>query len=139
MQKARAIHDREMVEKTNEIKRVCGTSYREGNNYHLLNCLERDNMIKQHEARIAQLENVLARRIYNEVGEIRFGVLTDPNMQNYSLGRHPQKALTNKVTQWPSMSQGRKNRRAIISQKPAALDTRDPRPTQFMALLMRPP
>ncbi|KAF8448739.1 hypothetical protein L210DRAFT_3756622 [Boletus edulis BED1] len=45
MRKARAIHDREMVEKTNEIKR-------------------RDSIIKQHDARIAQLENILARRIY---------------------------------------------------------------------------
>lgn len=80
MQKARAIHDREMVEKTNEIKRVWVTSYREWSNYHLLNCFQRDNLIKQHEARIAQLENVLARRIYDEVGESRFGVLADPNM-----------------------------------------------------------
>lgn len=71
MQKARAIHDREMVEKTNEIKRVCVTNYREWSNCHLLNCLERDNIIKQHEARIRQLENVLARRIYDEVGESR--------------------------------------------------------------------
>ncbi|KAF9232453.1 hypothetical protein BU15DRAFT_81243 [Melanogaster broomeanus] len=47
MQKTRAIHDREMVEKTNDIKR-------------------RDNIIKQHEARIAQLEGSLARRIYDE-------------------------------------------------------------------------
>ncbi|KIK95068.1 hypothetical protein PAXRUDRAFT_25655 [Paxillus rubicundulus Ve08.2h10] len=47
MQKARAIHDREMVEKTNDIKR-------------------RDNIIKQHEARITQLEDGLARRIYDE-------------------------------------------------------------------------
>ncbi|KAG9313268.1 hypothetical protein JVU11DRAFT_6734 [Chiua virens] len=45
MQKARGIHDREMVEKTNEIKR-------------------RDTVIKQHDARIAQLEDALARRIY---------------------------------------------------------------------------
>ncbi|KIJ65367.1 hypothetical protein HYDPIDRAFT_39322 [Hydnomerulius pinastri MD-312] len=47
MQKARAIHDREIVEKNNDIKR-------------------RDNIIKQHEARIAQLEDNLARRIYDE-------------------------------------------------------------------------
>ena len=81
MQKARAIHDREMVEKTNDIKRVCVGSYRrEWSNYQLINCLQRDNMIKQHEARIAQLENVLARRIYDEVGESRCGVLADPNM-----------------------------------------------------------
>ncbi|KAF8835564.1 hypothetical protein BDN67DRAFT_1072366 [Paxillus ammoniavirescens] len=55
MQKARAIHDREMVEKTNDIKR-------------------RDNIIKQHEARISQLEDGLARRIYDEVSQARSGI-----------------------------------------------------------------
>ncbi|KAG8221164.1 hypothetical protein J3R82DRAFT_2715 [Butyriboletus roseoflavus] len=65
MQKARAIHDREMVDKTNEIKR--------------------------------------------------------PAESTMSLGRHLQKVLTNKVTQWPSMSQSRKDHRPIISRKPAAL------------------
>lgn len=45
MQKARALHDREIVEKNNEIKR-------------------RDNLIKQCEARILQLEQNLARRIH---------------------------------------------------------------------------
>lgn len=50
MQKARALHDREIVEKNNEIKR-------------------RDNLIKQCEARILQLEQNLARRIH-EVSRI---------------------------------------------------------------------
>ncbi|KAI5992287.1 hypothetical protein F5J12DRAFT_860252 [Pisolithus orientalis] len=45
MQKARTLHDREIVEKSNEIKR-------------------RDNLIKQCEARISQLERNLARRIH---------------------------------------------------------------------------
>lgn len=70
MQKARGIHDREMVEKTNEIKRVCVPSYREWSNYHLLDRFQRDSIIQQHVARIAQLEATLARRIYEEVGEI---------------------------------------------------------------------
>jgi len=35
MQKARLIHDREMVAKTNEIKRVRVTGNREWSNYHL--------------------------------------------------------------------------------------------------------
>jgi hypothetical protein len=80
MQKARAIHDREMVEKTNEIKRVWITIYREWSNHHLLNCLQRDNLIEQHKARATQLEIVLVRRINDEVGESRLGVLADPNM-----------------------------------------------------------
>ncbi|KAI6041866.1 hypothetical protein EDC04DRAFT_1132844 [Pisolithus marmoratus] len=49
MQKARALHDREIVEKNNEIKR-------------------RDNLIKQCEARILQLERNLARRIHEVSG-----------------------------------------------------------------------
>lgn len=80
MQKARLIHDREMVAKTNEIKRVCVIGYREWCNHHFFHCLQRDNIIKQHETRIAQLENVLARRICDEVGKSRLGVLADPNM-----------------------------------------------------------
>lgn len=81
MRKARAIHDRDMVEKANEIKRV---RYGKRCNYHLLNCFQRDNVIKQHEARIAQLESDLVRRIRDEVGKGRFDVLADPNIQNYS-------------------------------------------------------
>ena len=60
-------------------------------------------------------------------------------MQNTSHGHHPQKVLTNKVTQWPSMPQSRKDHRPIISRKPAALDTKAPRPPQLTVLRMGPP
>lgn len=50
--------------------------------YHLSNRLQRDNIIKQHEARIEQLENALARRIYDN-GERWPGVLANPHTQNY--------------------------------------------------------
>ncbi|KAI6096903.1 hypothetical protein EDD16DRAFT_1732807 [Pisolithus croceorrhizus] len=73
MQKARALHDREIVEKNNEIKR-------------------RDNLIKQCEARISQLEENLARRIHeptwgavtvSHVPTLEDGSpLTDPDMQS---------------------------------------------------------
>ncbi|KAI6099422.1 hypothetical protein EDD16DRAFT_503547 [Pisolithus croceorrhizus] len=73
MQKARALHDREIVEKNNEIKR-------------------RDNLIKQCEARISQLEQNLARRIHeptwgavtvSHVPTLEDGSpLTDPDMQS---------------------------------------------------------
>ncbi|KAF9224211.1 hypothetical protein BS17DRAFT_780645 [Gyrodon lividus] len=107
MQKARAIHDREMVEKTNDIKR-------------------RDNIIKQHEARIAQLEDNLARRIYDEsvspergheqgnlmtAGAKSLGPLTDhqPETQGAGLGdtssranRGPADAIVNQPIPGPS-------------------------------------
>ncbi|KAN0088340.1 hypothetical protein V8E55_005397 [Tylopilus felleus] len=47
MQKTRSIHDKEMVEKTNALKL-------------------RENIIKQHEARIIQLENILKHRFQEE-------------------------------------------------------------------------
>ncbi|KAH7891026.1 hypothetical protein F5I97DRAFT_1964424 [Phlebopus sp. FC_14] len=70
MQKARAIHDREMVEKNNDIKR-------------------RDNIIKQHEARISQLEDNLARRIYDEPQ-----IAPSPGAAN-DLGKSMANAATN--------------------------------------------
>lgn len=57
-----------------------------------LTCLQRDNLIKQHEARIAQLEEGLARRIHDEVSDSRFGVLVEPicNQAKSTKGTHEQ-------------------------------------------------
>ena len=59
---------------------------------HLLTCLQRDNLIRQHEARIAQLEDALTRRIRDEVSESLFGVLVEPicNQDKPTKGTHEQ-------------------------------------------------
>jgi hypothetical protein len=59
--------------------------------------LQRDTIIKQHEARITQLEDGLARRIYDEVSQARSGI---PHYRctDHSHSRFLQKAVANKVT-----------------------------------------
>ncbi|KAL4061911.1 hypothetical protein J3A83DRAFT_2840621 [Scleroderma citrinum] len=63
MHKVRALHDREMVEKNNEIKR-------------------RENLIKEHEARISQLEDNLARRIYETASTSETNAIEIPAKNN---------------------------------------------------------
>lgn len=86
------------------VARQCGR-------YHSSNRLQRDNIIRQHVERIQQLESALARRIYDEGGERRPGVLANPNTQIFKT--------------WPTSAKGNdepSNTIAVDATKPQSSD-----------------